>query len=203
MKFLINLLTFSLLSSVALGFPITDGPPTLLKCLEKPPVPSVETLKAHLNVPAKDTCMFFTGQTMVAAEIYAESQTPEKEVLLNLDIDGWAAYEENSDDYAPECPLSFAYQEPYLVAGVGWVQIDLDQYWDNMSQAFTEICSGSITLSIPPSAEIPRDSVFARIEWPAIQRGNNIDSIYAVKLDTGDADGTPLSAPTLLWSRCG
>lgn len=169
------------------------------RALTKPPIPSVSELKTHLLTPERNDCMFFTGKTMVAAQAYADDNN--KFLLGDLDKDGWAA-PNDKNEFSDDCPLSFKFQEPYLDEDVGWGQSDLDGYWDNMSQAFTEICSGTILLAIPPSAEIPPDSVFARIEWPTIRAGGEIDRIDVIKLGTGEADGTALSAPFKLWERC-
>ena len=145
--------------------------------------------------------MFFTGRTAQAAEDYADDH--DKFVLANLDLDNWAAEDETTGDYASDCPLSFDFQEPFFATNTQWGQTEIDSYWDNMSAAFTEICSGVITLGIPPSANIPSDSVFARIEWPIIRAaGGSITRVDAIKLGTEDSDGTPLSAPTTIWSRC-
>ena len=201
-------LSHTLIASGALFYTISTGSPIgesslskVSKRADKPPIPSVAELKAHLHVPAPDTCMFFTGFTAEAASEYADANG--KHVLADLDDDFWAAEDETTGDYASDCPLSFDFQEPHFATGTQWGDAEIASYWDNMSAAFTEICSGVILLGIPPSADIPSDSVFARIEWPIIRAaGGSITRVDAIKLGTGEADGTPLSAPTTIWTRC-
>lgn len=71
-----------------------------------------------------------------------------------------------------------------------------------MSQAFTELCSGTILLALPPSGVVPEDSVFARVEFPTLRAGDQIHRIDSVKLGTGEADGTALSGEEIYWVRC-
>ena len=58
-------------------------------------------------------------------------------------------------------------------------------------------------LGIPVGGEIPRDSVFARVEWPALKFNPTVTRILAVELDVGeDVDGTPRSDLMEIWKRC-
>lgn len=128
-----------------------------------------------------------------------------KVLLGDLDRDGWAApngQDEDGDrDYASDCPMSSAVQVPLREAGLGWGLPEIKQYWDNMSQAYTEICSGTVLLSVGISGTIPSDSVFSRIEWQVIQAGGDINRIEALALGTGGANGTPLSGINTYWER--
>ena len=199
--------TLALLSSIS-GSPLRGNHHLRFETrqLTNPPVPGVAELKTHLNVPDPDTCMFFTGGTYNAAQTYADNNG--KKLLASLDKDGWAATtvdddapDDDNGDYAADCPISDTVQIPLKAAGLGWGDTELDSYWDNMSQAFTEICSGTVLLGLPPSLEIPSDSVFARIEFPVIKAGGGINRIDSITLGVG-YDTSVLSGVSLFWERC-
>jgi hypothetical protein len=201
----LSLLLLPIASSFPLG--VHSALDELSKRLDKPAVPSASDLLPRLRDPQEGRCLFYTGGTLTAASQYAEDNS--LSILGDLDKDGWAAPsdrfpdEDGEDDYNPECPMSWAFQKNYLFAGAGWEEEDRNKYFDNLSGAFAQKCNGDILLAIPPSKEIPQDSVFYRVEWPVIKANPAIKKLSAVVLKQGEgADGAPLSKVSLIWSRC-
>ncbi|KAK7191768.1 hypothetical protein DPSP01_007197 [Paraphaeosphaeria sporulosa] len=198
------LLLFPLASSWPLD--VVSTTEALAKRLDKPPVPGASDLRPHLEDVPSSSCMFYTGGTLAAAQQYADNN--ELFILADLDKDGWAATsqedEDGQPDYNVQCPMSWAFQEQYAMAGVGWGETERNEYFDNLSEAFAQKCNGDIVLALPPSRQIPEDSVFARVEWPVLQFNPTVNTIRSVVLNTGDdADGTPLSPLEVFWQRCG
>jgi hypothetical protein len=198
-----------LFSSTVSPWPLTgfNHIEQLAKRLDKPPVPGASDLRAHLGDVPSGTCLFYTGGTLTAAQQYADDH--DLYILADLDNDGWAAPsdkypdEEGEDDYNPECPMSWAFQKQYDAAGVGWGAEERDAYFDSLSEAFAQKCNGDVTLALPPSQQIPADSVFARVEWPVLQFNPTVTVLRAIVLNQGDdADGTLVSGPTDIWTRC-
>lgn len=203
-----------LLLPIASSFPYHPSSPLgeLSKRLDKPPVPSVAELSGHLRDPDRDTCMFYTGFTHEAAELYAEDN--DLVTMGVLDIDGWVdmslkyADPEDPDEplYNPECPLSDAFQQAYHAEDVGWSDEDGELYFDRMSEAFARKCSGEVFVSLPPTGGVEPSSVFYRIEFPVLTRaGTPVTKITAVHLLTGEDpdNGDPLQEEYTIWPMCG
>lgn len=199
----VGLLLFPIVSSWPLS--ILSTLETLEKRLEKPPVPGASELRPHLKEVTPSSCMFYTGGTVAAAQQYANAN--QLRLLGDLDVDGWAApSQEDSEgepDYNEKCPMSWAFQEQYADAEVGWGWDERNEYFDNLSEAFAHKCNGDTLLALPPSKEVPQDSVFARVEFPALRFNPTVNTIRSVVLNTGeDADGTPLEPLGVYWQRC-
>jgi hypothetical protein len=200
----------ALLLPSASSWPLNADPlfEDLAKRLEKPPVPGASDLRPHIAAVPSSSCMFYTGGTVKAAQEYADAN--DLYLLGDLDEDGWVRPSQEdefgNEDYSPQCPMSWAFQEPYKRENVGWGEAERDAYFDSLSEAFSQKCTGVITLALPPNREIPSDSVFARVEWPALKFNPTVTMIRAVVLNRGeggDANGTPLDGPYVYWRRCG
>jgi hypothetical protein len=203
-RFIRPLAFLALFHCLVLGIPIDDefalarrapGP------LSKPPVPSPSDLAPHLIVPGPDQCMFYTGGTWQAAQIYAKGNG--RKILADLDKDGWAtpSVTDSSGNkvYAPTCPLSMEYQSPYRAAGVGWDLSDVNAYWKSISEAMADICEGTVEVAFPnDSGKSPADSIFTTVEFEAMTGGpapnggsppRPVTKISRIVLKKGVADG--------------
>jgi hypothetical protein len=198
-----------LLLPIASSLPL-DAHSTLVelsKRLDKPPVPGASDLRPHLIDIPEGRCLFYTGGTLDAASDYADKN--DLFILGDLDKDGWAGPsdeykdEEGKDDYNPQCPMSWAFQKQYVAAGVGWGKAERDQYFDNLSEAFAQKCNGDVYLALPPSRQIPEDSVFYRVEWPVLRNNPTVNNLIAVVLQTGgNVKRAPPPGTEVIWSRC-
>ncbi|KAF1972961.1 hypothetical protein BU23DRAFT_568787 [Bimuria novae-zelandiae CBS 107.79] len=191
--------------AIATAWPLTPSEhfEAIVKRLDKPPVPNSQELLAHFDRVPLNSCLFYTGGTLDAAVKYGETNTL---FLINeLDLDGWTTQSEDTpnefgdSDYAPDCPMSFAFQQPYFDAGVGWGKDEHAKYWDNLSEAIALKCRGDAYLALPPALTIPEDSVFARMEFSALQRNAAITRLLGVVVNDDDSF---LELPYPLWERC-
>lgn len=140
---------------------------------------------------------------MGAASAYAAKHA--KSLIWTLDKDGWVSDDKHKDksgidDYAPDCPMSRAYQKKFP-RGQRWKSEQTTEYVDNLCQAFSGICSGEILLSLPPSLETPANSMWTRLEEPAVLANTAITALNKIKLEPCNESGVTDSEIWNEWSR--
>ncbi|KAF9553422.1 hypothetical protein CPC08DRAFT_822298 [Agrocybe pediades] len=135
-----------------------------------PPIPSLAEMETHLHVPA-DASLFYScdqlGQgTCKQAKTWAKTNHPTYKVLGQM----WT----NSNYPTP-------WQADPAVS---------KQFFDVASQAMAELSSGTVYVVLGPWTHADGkdwydQSVWARMEWPALEANHNVKTIYRVNAATG------------------
>jgi hypothetical protein len=202
------LTTLTLFNGLSFAFPValptTPNPNLIFKRVDAGTVPTIQDFQQQLSAVPKDGCVFYSNGWMDQAIAWAAANG--KKTIFDADPAGWAGKKAEytvtvngipQADYNPDSPMSSSKQS---APGGQYSAAQKQEYFENVSSAFTQGCSGDAYLLLEYNTVFlgpASDNIFARVEFPILVKGL-ATRILVVETSSG---GSVVKGPWEWWPQ--